>query len=494
MSNLLRGGFLLISAALSGAMLGQEMKFVVDGLGADTVYLANYFGDKMYYADTTVASTQGVFTFDAPAYEKSGKYAVILPGKKMFELIGVPERIEIKTSMAKPSEDIVVVDSDENKLFYDYLGFIQGKRKEASPQEAILQDSTSTEKERAAAMEIMNSYGDEVAEEQKRVLRDHGDKLFAKYLNMVVEPEIPEVPAQIANPRDLQYRWYRDHYWDRVDFSDPRMVHDAAFHSILNTYWTRVLPQIPDTLETEALKLIKRAEANADMFKYIVHYITFNSESSQVMCMDKVFVRMVNEFYRTGKAVWLNEDQIQTIVDRADDLKHSLCGNRPPNITLPDISQENWVSLYDIDAKYTAIVIWESTCGHCKKELPKLQKLYEEWKPKGLEIFAIGNDFEPEPWIKFLNNKGYTDWINVSDNPLVNAQDSAMKLISSGITTLESLNFRTTFDVYATPKVFLLDEDKKIVAKQIGTEQLGEILGRLEAMESASTEGAGKPK
>jgi thiol-disulfide isomerase/thioredoxin len=200
--------------------------------------------------------------------------------------------------------------------------------------------------------------------------------------------------------------------------------------------------------------------------------------------MDKVFVRMVNEFYRAGKAVWLNEDQVQKIVDRAEDLKHSLCGNVPPNITLPDLSGQEWVSLHDIDAKYTAILIWESTCGHCKKELPKLQELYDEWKPKGLEIYAIGNDFETEPWKEFVEKKGYTDWINVSDNPEVNAQDSAMALIYSGVTNLESLNFRTTFDVYATPKIFLLDKDKKIVAKQIGAAQLGDILGRLEAMES----------
>jgi thiol-disulfide isomerase/thioredoxin len=199
--------------------------------------------------------------------------------------------------------------------------------------------------------------------------------------------------------------------------------------------------------------------------------------------MDTVFVRMVNEFYRAGKAVWLNEDQVQKIVDRAEDLKHSLCGNVPPNITLPDLSGQEWVSLHDIDAKYTAILIWESTCGHCKKELPKLQELYDEWKPKGLEIYAIGNDFETEPWKEFVEKKGYTDWINVSDNPEVNAQDSAMALIYSGVTNLESLNFRTTFDVYATPKIFLLDKDKKIVAKQIGAEQLGEILGRLEGFQ-----------
>jgi thiol-disulfide isomerase/thioredoxin len=461
----------------------QQMKFEVDGLSSDTVFLANYFGDKMYYADTTVADAKGRFSFPGRPFEECGKYAVILPGNKMFELLAVQEEIEIHTSLAKPKEEIEVILSDENRLFYDYLGFIQERRKKAAPQEAILMDSTSTVEAREAAMEIMNAFGEEVAAEQKRLIQTEGDKLFVKYLNMVVEPEIPEVPPQIANPRDLQYRWYRDHYWDRVDFSDPRMVRDASFHNILNTYWTRVLPQIPDTLETEALKLIDKASSNPDMFKYIVHFITFNSESSQVMCMDKVFVRMVNEFYRAGKAVWLNEDQVQKIVDRAEDLKHSLCGNVPPNITLPDLSGQEWVSLHDIDAKYTAILIWESTCGHCKKELPKLQELYDEWKPKGLEIYAIGNDFETEPWKEFVEKKGYTDWINVSDNPEVNAQDSAMALIYSGVTNLESLNFRTTFDVYATPKIFLLDKDKKIVAKQIGAEQLGEILGRLEGFQ-----------
>jgi len=136
-----------------------------------------------------------------------------------------------------------------------------------------------------------------------------------------------------------------------------------------------------------------------------------------------------------------------------------------------------------VKSKYTAVIIWESTCGHCKKELPKYRDIYADWKDKGLEIFAIGNDFDPEPWIDYVTEKGYDDWINVSDNPLVNAQDSASVLIYNGTTTLKSLNFRTTFDVFATPKVFLLDEDKRILAKQIGADQMLDILGRLEAME-----------
>ena len=57
-----------------------------------------------------------------------------------------------------------------------------------------------------------------------------------------------------------------------------------------------------------------------------------------------------------------------------------------------------------------------------------------------------------------------------------------MKLLSARITNLQSLNFRTTFDVYATPKLFLLDADKRVIAKQIGAEQLAEILARLEGL------------
>ena len=246
-----------------------------------------------------------------------------------------------------------------------------------------------------------------------------------------------------------------------------------------------VMPQLPDTALVEVHKLIDKAEGDADMFKYLVHFFTFQAEKSQVMCMDKVFVDLVDSYYATGKADWLGEAQLKKVVDRAEDLRYSQCGKRIPNIILPDTTQQNWVSLYDVDAEYTLVSIWESTCGHCKKEMPKLQALYDEWHDKGLEIYAIGNDFEPEPWLDFVREKAIGDWIHVSDNPEINATDSATALIMAGVTTLKSLNFRTTFDVYATPKMFLLDRNKKVIAKQVGAEQIGEILAREEAMRSA---------
>ena len=465
------------------AQVPHTIQVQVKGLNQDTVYLANYYGNKLYYSDTTVTDANGRLTFPGRPFEQCGKHAIVIPGPKYFEFMAVTEDIVIETNAADPTADVNVIESDENKVFYEFLGFIGQRRAIATPYERTLGDSTATEAQIQEARQVLTELGEEVGAEQQRILDVHADKLFAKYLNMVLEPTIPDAPKNTANAQELKYRWYLDHYWDRVDFDDPRLVHDGSFHQILDTYWTRVLPQVPDTLLNSAGRLIAKAAGNDEMFKYITHYITFNSESSQVMCMDKIFVHMIDNYYATGQATWMNEEQRKKVMDRADELRDSQCGSIIPNIILPGLDQETWMSLHDVEAKFTAVLIWESTCGHCKKELPKYKELYKEWHPKGLEIYAIGNDFEPEPWQEFVEEQEYTDWINVSDNPLINAQDSASTLIYGGVTTLKSLNFRTTFDVFATPKVFLLDKNKKIIGKQIGAEQMGDILGRLEEME-----------
>lgn len=477
------GAWFCVPVHTAVAQGSPQLRFDVEGLSeGDTVYLANYYGNKMYYADTAKVSAEGRFSFPAPAPEKGGKYGVVLPQNAFVELIVTGEEVELKANAADLPTSVEVKKGLDTKLFYDYLAFIQDMREKRAPIDSRAQDSTLTDAERAQLTQDLEVLNLQVEAEQDRIQEEHGGTLFAKMIAMVREPEVPEAPGDVDNPQLWRYYRFRDLYWDRVDFADGRLVRDPALHTLLEQYWSNVMPQLPDTALVEVHKLISRTEGDPDLFKYFVHFFTFSAEKSQVMCMDKVFVNMVDRYYATGKADWLGDEQLKKVTDRAEDLRYSQCGERIPNIILPDTTQQNWVSLYDVDAKYTLVSIWESTCGHCKKEMPKLQALYEEWHDKGLEIFAIGNDFEPEPWLEFVREKDIGDWIHVSDNPEINASDSATALIVKGVTTLKSLNFRTTFDVYATPKMFLLDEDKRVIAKQVGAEQISEILAREEAM------------
>ena len=207
--------------------------------------------------------------------------------------------------------------------------------------------------------------------------------------------------------------------------------------------------------------------------------MTYASESSKIMCMDKVFVDLVNTYYRTGLVDWLSEEQMDKIVGRADDLKHSLCGNQAPNITLPGwISQSGLAST--TSTRNTPCCAFGRALVAIAEEMPKLERIYETWKPRGLEIFAIGNDFEPEPWKEYVKEKASPAG-SMSATTHSSTPRTAPPPSSTAASQFLSLNFRTTFDVYATPKMLLLDEDKNIIA-QVGATQLAEILSNLKAL------------
>jgi thiol-disulfide isomerase/thioredoxin len=329
----------------------------------------------------------------------------------------------------------------------------------------------------------------EVVAHQKKLIADYPELLFSKLLKMSLDPETPAAPDSLdeSGKAKWQYYWFRQHYWDNVDFSSPAMIRDQNIHRLIERYITVTLPQIPDTLCVESKKLIDRLGNNKDLFKYFVNYITYTAETSKVMCMDRLFVYMVDNYYKTGKVDWMEESKMKQIIEAAEEKRYCLCNEIAQDIILPDTSGTKWVSMKKGGGKYTLLVIWESTCGHCKKEVPKLLELYHKYKDKGLVVYAIGNELENDKWVQFVKEHNL-DWINVSDTPEIMKQDSASKLIYSGITTLRSLNYRTTWDVNSTPKVFLMDKDYKIIAKQLGAEQLDDLLQRLEEGKAVNTE------
>ena len=77
-------------------------------------------------------------------------------------------------------------------------------------------------------------------------------------------------------------------------------------------------------------------------------------------------------------------------------------------------------------------------------------------------------------------------FINVAmtDNLYEQAMKDARQFVPK-YTTLESLNYQQTYDIFATPKVFVLDKDKKIIAKGITISQLEDLLDRRQGFEDS---------
>lgn len=437
-----------------------EYKFQVKGLADTVAYLAHYYGPKLYYKDTAVVDGNGKFSFKGEEIEQ-GMYAVVMPDKaSYFELALVEPSFSVVTEKDDLIDKMTIKGSVENGKFYEYLKFISGKNKIAGPIKDSLENGHS-EAAKNEAREKMTEMDKEVRAYQEKFKQDNANLFIAKLLRVSDEPEIPETPLiEGTDVKDSTFprRYYMNHYFDGVDFQDERLIRAPALHKKVERYLNKIVVQHPDSICDAAHKIIDQTIGADEMFKYFVHYITNTYEKSNIMGMDAVFVCVAEDYYTEDKAFWVDSAQIAKIQDAVVTKKPLLIGKKAPNIVLQD-TLGKWHILHALEQPYTVLFFWDPGCGHCKKAIPKLQEFYDEYQSKNIEVFAVCTEFETPEWIKFVREKEL-NWINVSDSPEYPS------------------NFRTVYDIFSTPQLYVLDKDKTIIAKKLGVEQLGEYFDK----------------
>ena len=146
-------------------------------------------------------------------------------------------------------------------------------------------------------------------------------------------------------------------------------------------------------------------------------------------------------------------------------------GSPAAEIELPDSTGKK-INLYGVESPYTIIAIYDPTCGHCKEVLPKMDTVYQEkWKGMGVKIFALAKQTEGvkyTDWTEFIRKYGFKDWLHV-----YYSKEAEQARVSANIPSYAQL-----YDVQSFPTLYLLDKDKRIIAKKVTDKQVDEILAQ----------------
>lgn len=389
---------------------------------------------QTYTSDSAVIN--GDFTLNIPKNSPPGVYRIVyaLPQEEYyFDVIyNSQEDIELTFDRERGLEFQL---SEENIVYRKYVEKM--KELEQKIHQLYANNNSSPElleKHFKQQRDIQKSF----EQQSKGLISEHFIKANKPYNPISYQNE----EKYLANKKK--------HYFDLIDFKDPILqesgfISDKVQNYVFNTFPAQ--PQSAEKLESELKLKIKHIAAvigNLDVvYKTRIMNDLWNSATKNKHVDTANFI--FNRYLRNLAIATNNTDLINNI-----ETYNRLQIGAPA----PEVVWENEGTTQELSklsgAEYYVLVFWSSQCSHCLNELPKLHQGIQTLS--NTEVLAIGLEEERDNWKmeagklpNFMHGVSLGKW------------DSKYVKI---------------YNIQHTPTYFILDKEKRILAKPDNYEEV----------------------
>lgn len=440
---------------------GYKIRIKINGYQDSTLLLTSYYGEKIRLIDTAfVTDNQGEFIFHGEKSLPGGIYMAVSSGKKkLFEfIISDYQHFGLTTDTVQYVSNMKIHGSQDNKVFFEYLlkneNYYQKSRNLSTFIDSLagIGDDITEYKTR------LSTLNEEAVDYKLGIINQNKDLFVSSLLNSMRDIEVPD-SIQNSSDSTLAYKYYKSHFWDYIDMSDTCMLRTPMLPRKVRKYFDQLVPLNPDSVIVAIDTVISKARPSEEVVSYLVWYFIAEYQNPKYMGFDKVFVHLVDEYFSREDIRNTTPSILQSLQERANKIRPILLEQPAPNLLLIDTLGQ-LVSFQNIPSNYTVLFFWDSDCGICGQEIDEINKVYRK-TDYDFEVYAINVNSDLKKWKEAIVEKKVPG-INV------NGTRSATK------------DFHDLYDIYGTPVIYVLDNEKRIIAKRIGADKLIEFFKNYE--------------
>jgi thiol-disulfide isomerase/thioredoxin len=244
------------------------------------------------------------------------------------------------------------------------------------------------------------------------------------------------------------------HFWDKFDMQDTAQVKNPEKGEQRLADFIQLLSQNPDsaTRDKAVDLMLDKAKVNRKSFDYFIkQYEHYLYDGNSPMRNDIMYESVLRYLIKTDKLSDLEKEAYRPtykLVLRnkegqiAEDFTYELANGKKQKLS-------------DTKAKYTFLIFYDPDCSHCKetihqlRDTPQLVQLFTQLK---VQVLAI------DPWGDRVKWKNYQSQLS---DQWINGFDSESKILSFNL-----------YDLKASPTIYLLDENKKVLLKDTYLQQV----------------------
>jgi len=218
------------------------------------------------------------------------------------------------------------------------------------------------------------------------------------------------------------------HFWDGIETFDGPTDENPILAAQIDFYFDKLVAPLPDSITLEINRLVERTENNLDLRDFILWHLLEKYQHPEYMSQDQVFVWLYDQYFSQLEIKDLNETNLTLIREKAERLRRLALFNPAPEIKFEG------ADLQSVENDYTVVFFYDHDCDLCHQEMRDLDS-----------VCAL------HPEITALK-------IDMNDD-------------AEGLNELYDL-----YDIEITPLIYVLDRDKRIIAKKIRSRQIPLVL------------------
>ena len=395
-------------------------------------------GEKSLFIDSVTANNS-IYQFNLSSAH-SGFYRLVFNNKKWLDFIYDKEDIVIEVDLLKANIHPVVLKSGANKLYYEFMELNQNYKIKSELLFLVLENYPDNDHYHQTTKETLLQLQEEYLFFVNITAQTNPGSFISKYISSA---QLPVVDAVLNQKDHLNY--LKSSVLDKVDFTNDELIYSDVFTNKSIEYLSYYRnPQFPMSLLEKEFQIsvdsiLNKAKVNDIVYKHIVEYLL---DGFKKFGFDNV-INYIIDNYVIADDICL-EEKLETALERRIQQNKLF----KPGFIVPGIEMNSpsgtAVKLSEITAEKTLLIFYASWCPHCKDILPQIYDLYKNQKEKKLEVLAVSIDTSKTDWLNFIRTYKF-DWLNVSD---LKGWDGKSVL---------------DYNIYATPTMFLIDGEKKLI-------------------------------
>ena len=443
---------LLFSIWASSLVCAQKLSIRVSGIPATTAYffLDGYYGQEKYAIDTIELQNNITRTILLDAI-KPGLYSLhFLNGDTANFVVGTDSILQITgtydqmmkgqvkfTANAENSTFQLLLQYKNNlKFTTDSIETLAGKMDEFDPQY-----ETRSLQLRNAFTDAYTSYNQKL----QKLQNSYPKTYTATVLIPLVKVPIPDKLLQAQFDNLISFNHY--YFFQNIPLQNERIIANPYFEEKLKDYLASYLHHNQDKLKQDLLYMLDSLSTNSNVKEFIRYVqIKYYMKAGPGKLVDYLAQLSTDNSCETSVPFQQN-----TVIKS---LLAMMPGKPVPPLTIKDYEGISR-SLYGVTLckKAGVVVFWSSSCPHCQDTIPAFYRWYQNERNKGLEVYAVSLDINPDDWFNFVKDKT-PGWINVCEVKGWESESAAI------------------YKVRSTPSFVVFDENHKIVLKTTSLQEV----------------------